>query len=564
MTEASSWDDSNDEITIAVQAPQKYTVTRVDMKGDSGQTLSFVPGQGNDNWSSSFDAEKCMTTLKFTAPWGDISSFAEVTLADQAFYYTGTVVITATETFNHDIDTDAIYTRTIVEDLVWVLGLETTVDLSVDINVLVRDAVTFQVFDRLSVLEHDGTTSTVTIEYQTEVNYPWILADDRWDFIEVNNAITQEPAQIPYVDKGTLTELSRGNGCGVPDEYCVQEFRVVFDVTAVCDILGDWTVRHYAEYESDSQEFDFSAVVSLDSTCGTTFYGAVTEATLTSYSDSALTTGANSFDIGDTTYWRVIVSEELQSINSISLMGATLTQNIYHQGQYVTEVRRNAELSLTQLPSSQPGNRQIDFSLYLEPTLVKGGESATVQAQIEIDYVDRRRHLFADSEGREFLFVQETPRRMVLYIDTDNNLKVEHVISLRNRQYCIKESGERSAINDIDQLPCARDPEKSLTRRCTEQGWEAIVDQCGDLLAQTENLTSESLNKDSSNGYTWEIIFFSLLATLLIGIAFLCYKHFYGKPSVVTKGGAMLPKRTYLDDAAVLDKVFSDVEETKC
>ena len=121
--------------------------------------------------------------------------------------------------------------------------------------------------------------------------------------------------RIPYVDKGTLTELSRGSGCGVPDEYCVQEFRVEFEVTAVCDILGDWTVRHYAVYESESQEFDFSAVVSLDSTCGTTFYGAVTEATLTSYSDSTLTTGANSFEIGDTTYWRVVVSDELQSIN---------------------------------------------------------------------------------------------------------------------------------------------------------------------------------------------------------------------------------------------------------
>jgi len=559
MTDASNWNDESDQITIAVQLPRKYTVTHIDMKRDTGSTLSLVAGEESTYWSSSFD--DCMHTFVFTSSWDDIAPFAVVTDEnDSAFYYTGTVQITATETFQHDIETTATYTRTIIEDLVWILGLETTVDLSVDFDVLINDASTFQVFDRLSVLQHDGSTSSVTIEYQTEVNYPWVIKADQWDFIEEENG-------IPYVDKGTLTELEQGAGCGVYGEYCVQTFRVEFEVTAVCDILGDWTVRHYAAYESETQEFDFSAVVSLDSTCGTTFYGAVTEATLTSYADSDLTTGQNSFNIGDTTYWRVIVSDTLQSITSIAVSGVTLEQTIFHDGEFLTDVRDGAtQLSLTQLDSSDPANRQIDFSLTLEPNLVKGGEDAKVQAQIEIDYIDRRRSLFADSNGKEFLFVQDTPRRMVLYVDTDNKLKVDHVISLRNNQYCIKDesTGEKSEINDIDQQPCEGNPGKSLTRRCTEQGWEAIVDQCGDLLAQTELLTSESLNKDSSNGASWEIIFFALLAILLIGIGILCYQHLSGKPSVVSSGGPMLPKRTHIDDAAALDSIFADVMETKC
>jgi hypothetical protein len=76
-------------------------------------------------------------------------------------------------------------------------------------------------------------------------------------------------------------------------------------------------------------------------------------------------------------------------------------------------------------------------------------------------------------------------------------------------------------------------------------------------------MTSESLNKDSTNG-SWEIIFFTLLAIFLMGIAFLCYKHFNGKSSVVSTDGPMLSKRTHMDDAAVLDKVFAEVVETKC
>lgn len=559
MTDASNWDDTNDEITIVVELPRKYTVTGIDIKRDTGSTLSFVD-KSSAYWSKSFDAEGCMRAYTFVAPWDDISAFAVVTEEDSAFYYTGAVKVTATETFFHDVDTSASYTRTVTEDLVWVLGLETTVDLSVDIGVLIHDASTFQVFDRLSVLRHDGSTSTVTVEYQTEVNYPWVLAADQWDFVpEING--------IPYFNKGQLTELERGVGCGVFGEFCVQSFRVEFEVTAVCDILGDWTVRHYAVHESEQQEFDFSAVVSLDSTCGTTFYGAVTEATLASYADSGLTTAQNSFSIGDTTYWRVIVSDVLQNINSISLTGASLTQVVYHEGEYFTDVRDGAsQLTFTVLGSSDPANRQIDFSLYLEPALVKGGEDARVEAQIEIDYIDRRRHLLADSNGRQFFFFQDTPRRMVLYVDTDNNMKVQHVIRLMGHQSCIKDesTGEQSGINDIDQKPCQGNPEKSLTRRCTEQGWEAIVDQCGDILAQTENMTSESLNKDSTNGFTWEIIFFFLLATLLIGIVFLCYKHFDGKPTVVSTGGPMLPKRTHMDDAATLDKVFPDVDQTKC
>lgn len=563
MTDASGWDDSSDEITIAVQVPRKYSVQAVDIKRDTEKRLGYAEGSTSDYWTHNFDAEGCMHTYTFTAKWSDISSFATVTeessrrQLSSTFFYTGTITVTATETFTHDIDTTATYTRTVMEDLVWVLGLETTVDLSVDFDVLINNSSTWQVFDRLSVLQHDGTKSSVTIEYTTEVNYPWIISDSQYDFIEQTNG-------IPYVDKGTLTELSRGSGCGVFGQYCVQNFRVEFDVTAVCDILGDWTVRHYAVHDSESQEFDFSAVVSLDSSCGTTFTNAVTDATLTSYSDSGLTTEAGSFDIGDTAFFRVIVSDALQTINSISLTGASLTQNIYHEGAYSTDVRDGAtELGLTTLGSSDPTNRQIDFSLYMEPSLVKGGESATVQAQIAIDYLDRRRHLLADSDGQQFVFVQDIPRRMVLYVDTDNNLKVEHVISLRKHLYCIKSNGEQSEINDIDQKTCEGNPEKSLTRRCTEQGWQILVDQCGDILTQTDIMTSESLNKDSTNG-SWEIIFFTLLATFLMGITFLCYKHFHGKPSVVSKGGPMLSKRTHMDDAAVLDKVFAEVIETKC
>merc|ERR1719499_1140792 len=96
------------------------------------------------------------------------------------------------------------YTRTVIEDLVWVVGVETEVELSVDVfDVSINDATTFQVFNRLSVLQHDGTSSQVTIEYVTEVNYPWVLDPSQHMFVN-------EPYGIPYVDNGTLTQLSAG------------------------------------------------------------------------------------------------------------------------------------------------------------------------------------------------------------------------------------------------------------------------------------------------------------------------------------------------------------------
>merc|ERR1712117_642058 len=128
-------------------------------------------------------------------------------------------------------------------------------------DIFIENATTFHVFDFFSVMEfhEDTSTSTVVVEYISEINYPWIIDTDHYEFIST---------AIPFVDEGVLVELDRGDGCGVVDEYCVQKFQLTFDVNAVCNILGNWTVRHLAVYDDVTAEFDFTARLSLDSACG--------------------------------------------------------------------------------------------------------------------------------------------------------------------------------------------------------------------------------------------------------------------------------------------------------
>merc|ERR1711990_1275135 len=107
-------------------------------------------------------------------------------------------------------------------------------------------------------------------------------------------------------DKGSLTERSRSNcGVGNDGQMCVQEFEVTFPVSDVCAILGNWTVRHYATYESEQKTFDFTAVVSLESVCATTITDIDGQATLTSYASNAFTTVQNTFQIGSTAYFKL-------------------------------------------------------------------------------------------------------------------------------------------------------------------------------------------------------------------------------------------------------------------
>lgn len=532
-----------------MELPAKYTTSEIAFEGASDDTLTYTNGETSSFWEHEYDDVTCMNTFTFTGSWSDVMNAASVTEDSGSYFYTGILQVTSTETFFHDIQTDQQFTRTIIEDLVWILGIESTVELTVDmVNVYVQNASTFHVFDRMAVLEHDGSSSSVTIEYQTEVNYPWILDPSQHNFVD------ESPYGIPYVDEGTLAEQDRGAGCGVAGSYCVQDWQVTFDVTAVCDILGNWTVRHYAIYEGETQEFDFTAVLSLDSVCATTFTNIETEATLTSYDSNTFTSAATEFFVGSETFFRLVVDDELQTITSISLDGVEVTQTIEHNGaDSVSTTDAGADLSLTNL--NNPDALTLDFSIYLDPSVIKGDETATVAATVAIDYVDRR-YLHVEDQKRRLLVVEETPRRMLLYVDSENKVKVEHVIVVSGRAYCIKneETGETSEINEIDQQVCESDADKSLTRKCTLDGWEVIVDQCS-IPTQHETLTS-SLNKENeSDGDLWEFIFFALVAVAAVGVALLVIRRVW-RPSVVSTSGAMLPKEPIM--------LNTNTIETKC
>jgi len=540
LTSASTWDDTADELTLVVELPYKYNLQQIAFEDPSGtsSTLSYDSGTQTDTWTYEYQTERCMHVFNTTIGWDDVVGYTSVTsesdrrrLQDVTYFYTGVVRVTATETFNHDVLTTQTYTRTVVEDLVFVLGIENTVSLSVDFDVSINNASTYQVFDRLSVLEHDGSDSGVTIEYVTEVNYPWILNPTSYDFVN-------ETDGIPYIaETSNLTELERGADCGVSGETCVQVWRMQFDVNAVCDVLGRWTVRHYATYESESQSFDFSAIVSLDSSCAETFTNVVTQATLTSYTAEDLATAADTFSVGDTVYFRVIVDEELRSISNITMESVSLIQNIGG----VQETRNQTALNYNYLSSSAPENRHIDFSLDLVTDLVKMGEDAIIRATVTVDYEDRRQLLTVGSNGNQFYLVESVPRRAILYVDMDNNIKVNHVITIKQHvAECIKDgvTGETSKINEIYQFPCEGQPEKSHTQRCTESGWETIFNACAPLLEESQ--TSESLNTESqSDGDKWEIIFFVLLSILLIGSACLAYRMLRGKDEILFTQGPM-------------------------
>jgi len=540
LTDASTWDDDSDELTLVVSVPVKYTTVSIRVLPD-GDAISFT-GSDNSRWTSSYDADECLWTYTFVVAWADISSYMTVFEDSGSYYYTGTLELTATETFNHDIDTSRTITRTLEEELVFIIGIESTVDLSVDLNVLIDAAATFHVFDALTVLEHDGTSSTITIGYQSEVNYPWVLDPSTYSFVDYGDY------GIPYINEGTLTENNRGAGCSVSGQYCVQDWSVTFPVSAVCDILGNWTITHTATYESESENFDFSAVVSLDSVCATSFTNIEVDATLMPYTDNTFATATNEFYVGDTAFFRLDVNG-LQTINSISLTSV----DVVNLGNTYT-LTDSTVLSFAVLNTA---TTQVDFSFYVDPTKVKGDETATVRANVEIDYIDRRRELRREG-GEDRIFVVEEPRRLLLYIDSQNNVKVEHVISVKNHRHCIKDS-EEIPLHTIDQSPCENLPSKSHIRQCTISGWTTLVNEC-DNSEQTDNLTSESLNTETtSSDSMWELIFFCLLAFLVLTlVAVGARKYCFGRNSkIVSSGSSGLPTKEVMLDT-------NNANETRC
>ena len=62
-------------------------------------------------------------------------------------------------------------------------------------DVFIENATTFHVFDFFSVMEYNEqtSTSTVVVEYISEINYPWIIDTDTYEFVSTEYTFTFVP-----------------------------------------------------------------------------------------------------------------------------------------------------------------------------------------------------------------------------------------------------------------------------------------------------------------------------------------------------------------------------------
>lgn len=549
----SSWDDDNDQFSFSVHLPMKYTANSIVFEGASNTANNYDSVTNTDDWTYAYRGDECLHVFDITVDFDDIKDSAIVTLNDGKYYYTGSLKVTSSETFNHDIDPTQVFTRQVVQDLVWILQIEDSVELTVDVvDIYINNATAFHVFTKYSVLEHDGTSSDVTIRYQTEVNYPWVLDSTDYDFVD------ESPYGIPYTSKGVLTENSKTNcGTGFDGQMCVQEFEVTFPVSDVCAILGNWTVKHYAVYESETQEFDFTAVVSLESVCATTITDIDGQATLDSYESEAFTTPTDLFQIGTTAYFKLVVDDTIQTVNSIVLESV----EVENMDNTYTCTTANGVLNFVEISVS---TNECTFSLDIEVDKVKGDETAAVRANVVIDYVDRRqrRYLTIDlGDARRALIDQESDKRLLMYVDKDNKVEVEQVIFITEAEdhkddHCF-EDGVEYKNHAIYESKCPQDTTLKFIKQCTEGVWGSVLNQCSSF--QSEKLTSESLNTES-NSVEWEIIFFSLLGVTILGV-FLYGTMKMCQTKVMKQGDSLTPKKTNTSTKPVLLNIQ---HETHC
>merc|ERR1712007_302960 len=136
-------------------------------------------------------------------------------------------------------------------------------------------------------------------------------------------------------------------------------------------------------------------------------------------------------------------------------------------------------------------------------------------------------------------------KRLLMYVDKDNKVEVEHIIMItetvhQDHQPCRGDDGIMYDHNTIHEVACHEGSTSTLIKQCKEGVWKPVLNRCG--IIETENLTSESLNTES-NSINWETIFFILLGVTILCLLFCgARKMFHTK--VTKRGESLTPQKT--------------------
>jgi len=336
---------------------------------------------------------------------------------------------------------------------------------------------------------------------------------------------------------------------------------VTFEVDAVCNVLGNWTVRHYAIYGNEIQSFDFNARVSLDSLCATTLTSLDMDTSLVSYDSNTFDVEESNFFLGSTAYFLLEIAA-LQEVIGLTLDSVAIEQYEDTNPNQISHTLTLGSVDDFQFTVLYEGSENITFSFYLPIDQVKGGESAVVSATVSIDYLDRRRQLVVGESGHtEFRIVESVERRfLTVYLDKDNKFDVAHVISLKS--VCIKpETNTRHENYYTYETTCDQEETNALVLMCEDGQWNVLHSECGEtaVIEQAEEslvTSSESLNTTESNS-RWEIIFFILVAvTVSVAVLFAVKKFCYSKDRRIVTQGRLSPVSK--------PEVMLDIQETTC